>query len=471
MNKLDGIDMDEQAVSREIKKRMRGLDSYIPTPPPYETVRAESQPAGSGGASSRVSSRLRPNFGAPAALVAIALVVALVIASGNFRTAPTVGPSASGSPVPSKSAAPSPTDTAVVVPTPTPPIATASPSPGVIFSGPVQAVAWSPGGTRIAVMEAANGGTPDVRILTAAGTAIETVNAWSLGWLDEDTYVGVDYRSGAFVGRVGSSARQAIPGDYVQVIPASTAGAVALELNVTASNQYVIWSAAGGLSVARDGVPVEFSPDGTLLAVVHYPRDCCAGLPSPEPSPAPGPTTLDIVRTDTGKSVRSTGDIVFAYGLPVSFSPDGRMVAFRRDTADGHEDLAVLDIGTGKVWVVQSGGLSILPQQTLAWLDSTHLDLRSGGEYGPEPAGFNLVVTHWPSNVAARSVSSRGDVATAWSDSPQIEIQSGGKLETRDLSAVFDDVELLWSPDGSMLLVVCYSYNRSVPSQVVLLRP
>jgi hypothetical protein len=68
-------------------------------------------------------------------------------------------------------------------------------------------------------------------------------------------------------------------------------------------------------------------------------------------------------------------------------------------------------------------------------------------------------------------VSSRGDVATAWTDSPQIDIQSGGKLETRDLSAVFDDVELLWSPDGSMLLVVCYSYNRSVPSQVVLLRP
>ncbi len=471
MSKVTGIDTDEQAISREIKYRMRGLDLFIPTPPPYETVGPESRLAATGGPNTRVSSRLRPNFGAPTALVAIAFVVALVIASGNFRTAPTLGPSASLSPVPSRSAAQSPTDTAVVVPTPTPPIATASPSPGVIFSGPVQAVAWSPGGSRIAVTEAANGATPDVRILTAAGTAIETVNAWSLGWLDEDTYVGLDYRSGAFVGRVGSSVRQVIPGDYLPWIPASTAGAVALELNVTASNQYVIWSAAGGLSAPRDGVPVGFSPDGTMLAVVHYPRDCCAGLPSPEPSKAPGPTTLDIVRTDTGKSVRSTGDIVFAYGLPVSFSPDGRMVAFRRDTADGHEDLAILDIGTGKVWAVQSGGLDIDPQHTLVWLDSTHLDLRSGGEYGPEPAGFNLVVTHWSWDVAARSESSRGEVATAWTGSPQIDIQSGGKLVTRSLPGAFDRVQLLWSPDGSTLLVTCYSYNRSVPSQVVLLRP
>jgi dipeptidyl aminopeptidase/acylaminoacyl peptidase len=217
-------------------------------------------------------------------------------------------------------------------------------------------------------------------------------------------------------------------------------------------------------------VPVEFSPDGTMLAVVHYPGSCCAGVPSPAPSKAPGPTTLDIVRTDTGKSVRSTGDIVFAYGLPVSFSPDGRLVAFRRDTADGHEDLAILDIGTGKVWVVQSGGLSIVPQQTLAWRDGTHLDLRSGGEYGPEPAGFNVAVTYWPSGVVARSVSSRGDVAT-WSGSSQIQIQSGGKLTSRSLPGVFAAVQLLWSPDGSALLVICNTYNRSVPDQVVLLRP
>ena len=106
---MDDFGNDEQSAAREIKRRMSGLDPFIPNPPTYETVRSGSQLAVSGGVSSRVSSRLRPNFGAPAALVAIALVVALVIATGNFRTAPTVGPSASLSPLPSATEIASPT--------------------------------------------------------------------------------------------------------------------------------------------------------------------------------------------------------------------------------------------------------------------------------------------------------------------------------------------------------------------------
>ena len=272
------------------------------------------------------------------------------------------------------------------------------------------------------------------------------------------------------MGHLGSTARETIAGHYTVQGVASSTGAVALAIEQTGSDRYVIWT-AGGLSEPRDGVPVEFSPDGTLLAVVHYPRDCCAGPPSPEPSKAPGPTTLDIVRTDTGKSMRSTGDVVFGYGLAVSFSPDGRLIAFRRDPANGSEDLAILDIATGKVWDVQSGGLDIVPQHTLVWLDNTHLDLRSAGPTGAAPAGLNLVLTYWPSDVAARSSSSRGDVATARTGSAQIEIQSGGKLITSNLPGTFAGVQLLWSPDGSALLVMCNAYDRSVPDRVVLLRP
>jgi hypothetical protein len=218
-------------------------------------------------------------------------------------------------------------------------------------------------------------------------------------------------------------------------------------------------------------VPVEFSPDGTLLAVVHYPRPCCAGLPSPEPTNPPGPTTLDVVRTDTGKSVHATGDVVWGYGLAVSFSPDGRMIAFRRDPANGSEDLGILDITTGKVWAVKSGGLAIVPQQSLAWLDNTHLDLRSSGSTGAAPAGLNLAITYWPSDVTAMSVSSRGDVATVRTGSEQVVIQSGGRQSMRDLPGTFDSVQLLWSADGSTLLAVCVSYSISGPDQVVLLKP
>ena len=366
--------------------------------------------------------------------------------------------------------------------TPSPSVGpSASYPPGVIFEGAVYGgnVTWSPKGARVAVLAGASGTTPSVSIVDPAGRVEDQFEAFDFAWLDEDTYIatkGISGPSGAdgfatFTGSVGGVAWPLIPGNYSQIV-AGPAGVVALKLNDTGMDHYVIWSRSG-VGSPRDGVPVAFSPDGSLLAVVHYPRACCAGLPSPEPTNAPGPTTLDIVRTDTGKSVRSTGDIVFAYGLGVSFNPDGRMVAFRRDTPDGHEDLAILNIVTGQVWVVQSGGLSILPQQTLAWLDSTHLDLRSAGPTATEPAGFNLVVTHWLSDVAARSVSSRGDVATARTGSPQIDIQSGGKLITRSLPRVFDDLQLLWSPDGSTLMAVCSAFDSGVhvPDQVVILRP
>jgi len=68
-------------------------------------------------------------------------------------------------------------------------------------------------------------------------------------------------------------------------------------------------------------------------------------------------------------------------------------------------------------------------------------------------------------------------VATARFGSPQIVIQSGGKLVTRDLPGTFAGVQLQWSPDGSALLVRCYSYysynlpNLSVSDQVILLQP
>jgi hypothetical protein len=298
---------------------------------------------------------------------------------------------------------------------------------------------------------------------------VEAVSADSFAWIDEDTYVAID-GSGAFVGHVGRSARETIPGDYVPYIPASATGAVALYLEVTDRDAYVVWSTAG-LSEPRDGVPIGFSPDGALLAVVHYPRACCDGLPSPEPTKAPGPTTLDIVRTDTGKSVRSTGDVVWVRGLPVSFSPDSRRIAFRRNAASGIEDLGILDIGSGRVWAVNSAGLDIYPRYSLAWLDNAHLDVRSSGPTGHAPEGLDVVVTYWPAGVSAVSASSRGYVATARSGSPKVVIQGGGRQVVRDLPGTFDLVELLWSPDGSTLLAVGRSPTNSDPDQVILLKP
>ena len=354
----------------------------------------------------------------------------------------------------------------------------ASYPPGVIFEGPVYGgnVAWSPKGTRVAVLAEASGAAPSVSIIDPTGRVEDQFQVFDFAWLDEDTYIatnGISVPSGAtgfttFTGSVGSAARPSIPGNYWQIV-AGPAGVVALKLNETGSDRYVIWSRSG-VSSPRDGVPVTFSADGSLLAVVHYPRDCCAGLPSPEPTKAPGPTTLDIVRTDTGESVRVTGDVVWGYGLPVDFSPDGKTVAYRLDHATGPEEVGILDIATGQVWALP-GQPDTVPDGILAWTDSTHLAVWSSNAAHTTPAGLKIAISYWPADVAAMAVSSRGDVAMARDGSKEIVIDRGGRQRSLDIPGTFDAVRLMWSPDGSTLMAACSSFDRGVPGQVVVLSP
>jgi Tol biopolymer transport system component len=347
----------------------------------------------------------------------------------------------------------------------------------VIFEGSLRVdAAWSPKGTRIAVVAGASGEVPTVSIIDPKGRVQDHFEAADFAWLDDDTYIAINGTSGlsgdggftTFTGVVGSSARQTIPGSYWQIV-AGPAGAVALKLNETGGDQYVIWGQSS-VSSPRDGVPVAFSPDGSLLAVVHYPRACCAGSPSPEPTEAPGPTTLDIVRTDTGESVRVTGDVNWGYGLPVDFSPDGRTVAYRIDRATGPEEVGILDIATGEVWTLP-GQPDVVADSAIAWIDSSHLAVRSVFATHTAPAGLKIAVSYLPTDVAAMAVSSRGDVATARNGSPQIVIDRGGQQRTLDLPGTFDAVGLKWSPDGSTLMVACTSFVRGTPGQVVVLSP
>ena len=354
----------------------------------------------------------------------------------------------------------------------------ASYPPGVIFEGAAFGgnVAWSPKGTRVAVLSEASGAAPRASIIDLTGRVEDDFEAFDFAWLDEDTYIatkGINDPYGAdafatFTGSVGSAARPSIPGNYWQIV-AGPAGVVALKLNETGSDRYVIWSRSG-VSSPRDGVPVAFSPDGSLLGVVHYPRACCAGLPSPEPTKAPGPTTLDIVRTDTGKSVRVTGDVMWGYGLPVVFSPDGRTVAYRLDYATGPEEVGILDIATGRVWALP-GQADTSPDEVLAWTDSTHLAVGSSNSVHTTPAGLKVTIKYWPADVTAMAVSSRGDVATTRKGSKEIVVDRGGQQRSLDLPGTFAAVGLTWSPDGSTLMAVCSSFDGGVPGQVVVLRP
>ena len=469
-DRIDKSLHDDHVVAQQLKARMRELDPYIPPAPPFRRI--EGPVTGSpAGLPREVAPRLRPNFGAPLALVGVAVVVVLVVGSGLVGRRQDLGPAVSSSPTATGSVAvPTPTvpvsTPTVPVSTPTHPPASASPGSQVLLTGPVQHVAWSPGGTKIAVVEGASGGPSSVLIIGVDGTTIRTVNALDLAWIDDSSYVTIAGNPpGIIVGHVGSSAAEMMPGNVSGFILAGPTGDMALTLSETGSNHYMVWGAAG-LSDPRDGVPVAFSPDGALLAVVHYPRACCAGLPSPAPTTAPGPTTLDIVRADTGESVRVTADVSWGYGALVSFSPDGRLVAFRMDAKDQEslERVGVLDVASGKVWIVDAGTV-----WSLAWTDDSHLLILSQSPATSTPAGLPVTISYAPQDVDEVAVSSRGDVAMPRHDASQVVIDRAGTQETIDLPGTRHD--LTWSPDGSALIAICADNTSQTPDEVVLIRP
>jgi len=477
-DKTGGMTPDELAAAARIKAHMSGLDQYIPTPPPFDRIEGRLRPgraSWSRGRASRTENRagpLRRPFGAVLAVAVVVMAAAFVIGPGIWLS--TVGPAGTGatSSVTGATAAPPPTSPATVGPT-----VTSVVSPGrlsqktILDSGTqdVQDVSWSPGGTNIAVTLGHSGQSSHVQILRSDGTPIETVDAWELAWIDDTTYVARDNALKAFVGHVGSSARSDLPGTYPCGLLGGSPGVVALMTDATctdATTRYVIWTPKG-LSAPRSGVPVVFSPDGSLLAVVHDPTPCCGGGPV-----ATGPVpeaTLDIVRTSTGESVARAGKVAWAYGTTVIFSPDGKRVAYlmrmpERPSADG---FGILDIASGTVSVLDAGFGPVR-----GWLADDRLLVASQTPGAPAPKGLAVTALNGAADTVA--VSSTGRVASGLSgdqstESLTLTVELGAERATLELPG-YPGV-LAWSPDGSTLLVACHSSSLQPPDQVVLVRP
>lgn len=479
-DKTGGAAQDELSVAARIKAHMSGLDQYIPTPPPFDRIEGRLRPGRARWGSGTGRLQRRP-VGAVLAAAVIVLAVALVIGPGMWLSA--VGPAGTGGPSLATVAtrAPSPTAPANVVPTVTPVVTVGPMSHKTILdsgSQDVQAVSWSPGGTNIAVTLGHSGQRPYVRILRSDGTPIETVTAWELAWIDDTTYIGLDYGAGlafgagandavahAFVGHVGSSARTDLSGNYPCGILGGSGGVVAL-MTDAACTQYVIWT-PNGLSAQRSGQPIVFSPDGSLLAVVHDPTPCCTGDPSPGVKRPD--TSLEIVRTSTGESVARAGMVAWAYGTTIIFSPDGKRVAYlirmpERPSADG---FAILDIASGTVSVLDAG---LGPVR--GWLADDRLLVASQTPGTPTPKGLAVTALNGAADTVA--VSSTGRIASGLStdqstESSTLALDFGAQHQTLELPG-FPGL-LVWSADGSKLLVACHTSTFQPPGQVVLVRP
>jgi len=331
---------------------------------------------------------------------------------------------------------------------------------GVIFAATsILDVSWSPDGRQIAVISGGKGAPTVAQILDRAGHVERSFSAYDFAWLSDDTFVATgdpdllnspSPGSTAWMGITEGSTTAAIPGSYSQLV-AGPAGSAALTLNEIGSDHYVVVGHSG-LSAPRDGVPVAFSPDGTMIAVVHYPVACCAGAPSPGPTAPPGPPTLDVVRTDTGKSLATDADVEWAYGAYLAFSPDSRRIAFVMYPEDNAttEQIGLLDIGSRRLWVIGPTAADASDPRPPVWADSNHLIIQ-GWSSGSATAGLPATVSYESSNAGEVEVSLTGVIARLAPDSATVSVR-GSEQTTFNLP--FGGTRLLWSPDGTDLLAV-----------------
>jgi hypothetical protein len=431
-----------------------------------------------------------PGPKASLALLVGALVTVVGLGSGFLSPNRPAVAGLSPSATPASAATASALDTPIGTPRPaattahpfTMPPAPALP-PGVILANDdvIESVLWSPKGDRIAVVDDVAGQTPVTRILDALGKVEDEFAAVEFAWLDDDTYVAmdIDYQSWAgtpgpdmtgslsvLTGRVGDEARRTVDGHYWAIVPGP--GAAALKLGDTTGDQYVVITSAG-VSSPRDGLPLAFSPDGSLIAVLHDWSGCCSPAILVNPTPDLAPPTLDVVRTDTGESLSTNDRIEVGESADLgktaflAFSPDSEKIAFMMDVDQGSPQKAgVLEIATGKLWVVSEGFAGDGPIDTsgyhpFLWTGDSDLVIKTWAS-GSAPTAVPVVVSYGDSTAV---VSRTGRMARLSDDRSSVILNSQDKLTVIPLPLSVlnhqpvEAQELLWSPDGTALLVLC----------------
>lgn len=413
-----------------------------------------------------------------------ALLVAIVAVSlfGRFQSAP-LGPS---SPAPSM-ATPWTSSSASPGVMPTPSAIRTGPAysetlPVLLTGSRVAFAGWSPDGSRYAIYEDA-ADSYVLHLFDRSGTEVGSVagvGMFSFAWLDANRFVFLSNRGNgnggvaAFLGRVGSNEFTEL-GQYDMFV-AGPSGAIALaqiwDPSVSTKHQYVVVSADGSVSKPRDGDPVAWSRDGTMLAVFH-----ATGL-APAPSGVQSDTlgSLEVVRS-TGESVVSTQKLTFANPYAAAFSPDGARVAFpyNAQPLNGTPEIAILEIGSGHVTIVPESG-------PLAWASNDQLLFAfTSTDYGKTPAGIRawsaktgLVTSYGPGDTVGAS--GQGTVVIG-SDTTHIftwTSTTGGSTRTGTFSTGYSlgtptlILDSAWSPDGSSLILTVGDWNNGTAMDAVL---
>jgi hypothetical protein len=348
-------------------------------------------------------------------------------------------------------------------PSPTSSLANASPSatgaPESIDATAFDRLAWSPDGSRLAVVSPEAG----VQILSSDGTLISTLSApgFNIGWADPGHLV-VDGTDPSLApnpqseqARIYSASGQlleTLEGRYLDVL-GSGHGAAALVVApadpTTAASRYAIWR-DGTIGASASGSPLSWSHDGAMLVVLH---------PSTSPNTGSSRTgTAEIMQLDGKNHALAAAQVVV--GIDPVFSPDDHYVAVCADAPPSAAcQVEIADLATDKVRVLPASA-----DTSLAWMSDGRLAFSSNGRlmFGTatgqvRDGGSNADWVRGASNGSVAAGIDQGSEILVISGTGQTSVQLPGPLGFGPF----------WSPDGHVL-ALAYSEPGGLRQQLVL---
>jgi hypothetical protein len=377
----------------------------------------------------------------------LCLAVACLAACSPAVPAPSGVSSSSSSSVLSRPVSGSALPSAPVNSAPAQMAAVASPSIGIppavtrlLKTAGLPDVAWAPDSAHVAVMDQDR---PDdsslISIFDTDGQRVRQFAGWQLAWTGPGTFVVMaeaETGPNLFGGSLARDTLVPLGRRADWLLGGGNHAATWAE----GPGGYVVWQ-ANVPSGPRDGSPLAWSRDGSLLAVETG-------------------TGLAVVQESDGRVVRDIpGVSLFAHSV-VSFSPAGDRILVTYDT------IVVADVSSGMVsWLgpVPSG------RGEPEWLDDSHIAINDGGQLQQiDLAGQRAPVAGVGDGVAIFDVAGSGSLLYADDAMKSLTIVRNGQSEAVPLPG---QVPLpRWSPDGQYLVITFADEVVNVPD-VVLVKP
>ena len=308
----------------------------------------------------------------------------------------------------------------------------------VLAASDTAGAVWSPDGRWLLVWDRVTNGTAADRHVSlddAAGNRIRTYEGEYPLWLDARSFV-ITRAGRSYLGTLEAGRLTLIQPTFPSGAPVSSGhGALAYETTgaLDASAHFVVWTATGGTTTPRPGVPADWSHDGTKLAIWHW-------------TSGSGPQSSGWLEVVSWPGMRPLAALHADLGLPFAlFDPSDRYVFDA-----GH----VLDLATGTVTTPIAVGIPGLP----AWNNAGQLVVPSLVDGSVTTYDIHGVRRSVVSDVGdSASASADGSLVVIWFNSQQrpIVLLGRGGQQSIPVPGPVQPPDPTLSPDGSGLIVTC----------------